>query len=81
MNSVKAWLQDKFPDYDKSIQRLWGFDKGFEATAHELHELELKLDRLNADADPAEPGEVERLRSRRNALRRELSMLMGANLR
>jgi uncharacterized protein YdcH (DUF465 family) len=81
MNSVKAWLRDKFPDYDKSIQRLWAIDKGFEATAHELHELELKLDRLNADVDPAEPGEVERLRSRRNALRRELSMLMGANLR
>lgn len=81
MNSVKAWLHDQFPDHEEVIQRLWGMDKGFEATSHELHQLELKLDKLNADADPADPNQVEQLKSRRNALYRELGMLMGANLR
>ena len=81
MNSAKAWLLEQFPDYDRAIHRLWGSDKGFEATSHELQEIELKVDRLNSQADPAEPGEAEQLKSRRNALRRELMMLMGANLR
>jgi predicted nuclease with TOPRIM domain len=81
MNSVKAWLQDRFPDQEKAIQRLWGIDKGFEATSHELQQVEVKLDKLNADVEPADPNEVERLRSRRNALVGELGMLMGANLR
>ena len=49
MNSVKAWLHDRFPDQEETIQRLWGLDKGFEATSHELHQLELKLDKLNAN--------------------------------
>lgn len=81
MNSVKAWLHDQFPDHEEVIHRLWGMDKSFEATSHELHQLELKLDKLNADADPADPNQVEQLKSRRNALYRELGMLMGANLR
>ena len=81
MNSIKAWLQDRFPDHEKAIQRLWGVDKGFEATSHELQQVELKLDRLNAGVDPADPNEVDRLKSRRDALSRELGMLMGSNLR
>lgn len=81
MNSIKAWLQDRFPDHEKAIQQLWGVDKGFEATSHELQQVELKLDKLNAAADPADPDEVDRLKSRRDALSRELGMFMGANMR
>jgi len=81
MNSAKAWLLEQFPDYEKAIQQLWGSDKGFEATSHELQEVELKVDRLNAESDPTEPIEAERLKARRDALRYELMMLMGANMR
>ena len=81
MNSAKAWLLEQFPDYEKAIQQLWGSDKGFEATSHELQEVELKVDRLNAESDPTEPTEAERLKARRDALRYELMMLMGANMR
>lgn len=81
MNSVKAWLHDRFPEQEEIIQRLWGLDKGFEATSHELHQLELQLDRLTAGTDPADPSEIDQLKSRRDALYRELGMLMGTNMR
>ncbi len=81
MNSAKAWLLEQFPDYEKAIQLLWGADKGFEATSHELQEVQLKVDRLNSASDPTEPIEAERLKARRDALQRELMMLMGANMR
>ncbi len=81
MDSAKGWLLEQFPDYEKAIQNLWGSDKGFEATSHELQEVQLKVDRLNAASDPAEPMEAERLKARRDALHRELMMLMGANMR
>jgi hypothetical protein len=81
MNSVKAWLHDRFPEQEDIIQHLWGLDKGFEATSHELHQLELKLDKLNAGTDPADPNEIDLLQSRRDALYRELGMLMGTNMR
>jgi hypothetical protein len=45
-----------------AIQRLWGLDKGFEATSHELHQLELKLDKLTAGTDPADPNEIDQLK-------------------
>ena len=41
----------------------------------------VKVDRLNAASDPSEPIEAERLKARRDALHRELMMLMGANMR
>jgi uncharacterized protein YdcH (DUF465 family) len=81
MNSAKSWLLEQFPDYENVIQQLWGVDKGFEAKSHELQELQLRLDRLNPDADPTEPDEVERLQSRRAALQNEIMFLMGANKR
>ncbi len=81
MDSAKAWLLEQFPDYEKAIHNLWGSDKGFEATSHELQEAELKVDRLNVQSDPTEPIEAEMLKARRDALRRELALLMGANLR
>jgi len=81
MDSAKAWLLEQFPDYEKAIQQLWGSDKGFEATSHELQTVELKVDRLNAESDPTEPIEAEMLKARRDALHRELMMLMGANMR
>ena len=81
MNSAKAWLLEQFPDYEKTIQQLWGIDKGFEATSHELQQVQLKVDRLNAESDPTEPIEAEKIKARRDALQRELMMLMGANMR
>lgn len=81
MDSAKAWLLEQFPDYEKAIQQLWGVDKGFEATSHELQEVQLKVDRLNTESDPVEPIEAERIKARRDALHRELMMLMGANMR
>ena len=81
MDSAKTWLLEQFPDYEKAIQQLWGADKGFERTSHELQEVELKVDRLNAESDPVEPIEAERFKARRDALHCELMMLMGANMR
>ena len=81
MNSAKAWLLEQFPDYEKAIQQLWGNDKGFEATSHELQEVQLKVDRLNSASDPTEPVEADSLKARRDALQQELMMLMGANMR
>jgi len=81
MDSAKAWLLEQFTDYEKAIQNLWGADKGFEATSHELQEVQLKVDRLNAASDPTEPIEAERLKARRDALHRELMVLMGTNMR
>lgn len=60
MDSAKAWLLEQFPDYEKAIQQLWGSDKGFEATSHELQEAQLKVDRLNAASDPTEPNRTHR---------------------
>lgn len=74
-------LQARFPDHENAIHRLWGVDKGFKATSQELNQLALKLDRLNARVDSADPNEGDSLKSRRDDLSREPGMLMDANLR
>ena len=78
MSSTKSWLLEQFPDYEQHIHRLWGVDQGFESKSHEYFELQSKLNNLDRTA---EPGEFQRLSSRRKALQNELMFFMGANQR
>jgi len=80
MDSIKSWLLEQFPDYEQRIHELWGIDMPFQQASHALQQSQLKLDRLNSGADPAEPGEVEAARERHARLREEFMTMIGPNL-
>lgn len=55
MSSAKVWLLDQFQDCEEAIKKLWGSDKGSNATSYEAQQVELKVGPMNTEIDPGEP--------------------------
>jgi uncharacterized protein YdcH (DUF465 family) len=75
MPKLTRWLLDEVPVSEDTLANLRTADPAFRTLCDEYESVGARIDRLEADGD--NPAEAERLRTRLDALRRELVAFIG----